>query len=287
MINMNKKIFVGLVTALLTLSIVSVVEAQPDIRVATVEPSGRTVAIPLTAIEVADHVFNLGISIEDGKTLQGYAILHYKEGFAKPPWAGGGGKGKESHNYAFLANGARWKTTEPYVLDSTNNDGLTDDFVSMIIATSFETWDTEVEFEIFGERDTTVEVDGADTDSPDDKNEIFFGSIQNEGVIAVAIVWGIFRGPPRQRELVEYDVVFDDEYTWGDAGSTSETELGDTSIMDLHNIATHEFGHAAGLDDLYESSCSEETMYGYAESGETKKRTLNNGDIAGITELYT
>lgn len=82
-------------------------------------------------------------------------------------------------------------------------------------------------------------------------------------------------------------MVFDDEYTWGDAGPTSETELGDTSIMDLQNIATHEFGHAAGLDDLYESSCSEETMYGYAEAGETKKRTLNDGDIAGITELYT
>lgn len=147
---MDKKIFVGLVTALLALSIVSVVEAQPDMRATTGDPSGRTVTIPLTAVRVADHVFSLGISIEDGKTLQGYAILHYKDGFAKPPWAGGGKK--ETHNYAFLAKGARWKTTEPYVLDSTNNDGLTDDFVSMIIATSFETWDTEVAFEIFGER---------------------------------------------------------------------------------------------------------------------------------------
>ena len=56
--------------------------------------------------------------------------------------------------------------------------------------------------------------------------------------------------------------------------------------MDLQNIATHEFGHGAGLDDLYEDSCSEETMYGYAENGETKKRTLGSGDIAGIVELY-
>jgi len=284
---MNKKIFVGVVSALLALSIVGVAQAQPDTGAATVIPSGRTVTIPLTAIQVADHVFCLGVSSEAGKTVYGYAILHYKDGFAKPPWAGGGGKEKESHNYAFLAKGARWKTTEPYVLDTENNDGLGDSFVSTVIATSFATWDAEVAFDVFGDRDTTEEVDGPDTGAPDGKNEILFGAIGNEGVIAVAIVWGIFIGPPNQREIVEYDVVFDDEYAWGDAGPTSETQQGDSSVMDLQNIATHEFGHTAGLDDLYESSCSEETMYGYAEYGETKKRTLGPGDSAGITELYT
>jgi hypothetical protein len=287
---MNKKIFVGLVTVLLALSIGRVVEAQPDFLAADVTnpvtgETKNTVTIPSTAFGVAPNIVYLGTAIDKGEVVEGYAIIDYKEGFAKPPWAGGGKK--ETNNYAFLAKGAKWKTTEPYVLNTTNDDGLSEDSVSLVIATSFETWDTKVAFEIFGDRDTTKVVDGADTDSPDDKNEIFFGSIQNEGVIAVAIVWGIFGGPPRQRELVEYDVVFDDDYTWGDAGETSETELGDTNIMDLQNIATHEFGHAAGLDDLLESSCSEETMYGYAEPGETKKRTLNDGDIAGIIELYT
>ena len=56
--------------------------------------------------------------------------------------------------------------------------------------------------------------------------------------------------------------------------------------MDVQNIVTHEFGHGWGLADLYDTSCSEETMYGYSEEGETKKRTLNDGDIAGIQELY-
>lgn len=32
--------------------------------------------------------------------------------------------------------------------------------------------------------------------------------------------------------------------------------------------------------------CSKETMYGYASEGETKKRTLNSGDIQGINNLY-
>ncbi len=80
--------------------------------------------------------------------------------------------------------------------------------------------------------------------------------------------------------------MFDIDFSWGDAGPTSESELGDTSVMDLQNIATHELGHGAGLADLYDDQASEQTMYGYASYGETKKRTLNTGDIAGIQALY-
>ena len=56
--------------------------------------------------------------------------------------------------------------------------------------------------------------------------------------------------------------------------------------MDFENIATHELGHAVGLGDLY-NDCTEETMYGYASYGETKKRTLEAGDITGIKKLYS
>jgi len=285
---MKKYITLGIVITLV-FSVGLISAAKPE---STVNPLGgqSTVVIPAHAIEVAPGVFSLGAVIDNNRVVKGYAILDYKEGFGKPPGTPGNGPDKPDDDtsdcYAFLARGAMWKTTEPYVLDTTNNDGLTETFVSIVIANSFETWDTEVNFEIFGERDTTKDVDGADTVYPDGKNEIFFGTIEDENVIAVAIVWGIFGGPPKQREIVECDVVFDDEYTWGDAGPTSETELGDTSIMDLQNIATHEFGHGAGLDDLYESSCSEQTMYGYAEPGETKKRTLGSGDINGVYTLY-
>ena len=54
--------------------------------------------------------------------------------------------------------------------------------------------------------------------------------------------------------------------------------------MDLQNIATHEFGHAAGLDDYYQ--CDLETMYGYSYYGDIEKRDLYDGDIAGIQKLY-
>ena len=152
-------------------------------------------------------------------------------------------------------------------------------FPSVLSVLCLGAWELAAGVDIFGTRDTGSTVDGADTVSPDGKNEVSFGPIDEPNVIAVTIVWGIFFGPPPGRELVEWDAVFDDEYFyWGDA-------LGAPGTMDYQNIATHEFGHAAGFDHP-DSTCTEETMYAFAEAGETKKRTLNAGDIGAITEVY-
>ena len=97
--------------------------------------------------------------------------------------------------------------------------------------------------------------------------------------IAVTIIWGIFGGSPFNRQLVEWDQIYDDAtYDWSISGEAGK--------MDFENIATHELGHAVGMSDLYNSTCANETMYGYAAYGETKKRDLNAGDISGISKLY-
>ena len=56
--------------------------------------------------------------------------------------------------------------------------------------------------------------------------------------------------------------------------------------MDFESIATHELGHSVGMGDLYTTDCGEMTMYGYATDGETKKSSLEDGDITGVKELY-
>jgi hypothetical protein len=73
-------------------------------------------------------------------------------------------------------------------------------------------------------------------------------------------------------------------WDWQDVCVNWQTDI--IPVMDLQNIATHELGHAVGLDDIYTSTCSEVTMYGYSTYMETKKRTLEQPDIKGISGIY-
>ena len=56
--------------------------------------------------------------------------------------------------------------------------------------------------------------------------------------------------------------------------------------MDTWSIVTHELGHGVGLGDLYQDQWYWQTMYGFADFGQTWKRTLESGDIAGLKALY-
>lgn len=211
--------------------------------------------------------------------LEKIVFIHYKKGFAKPPWAGGGKGKKEPKCYEFLGKGVKWKTLPVgYIIDPDNPDGLNESFVTSAMSAGAEEWDAYTSAELFGSY--TIDYNSSwDSDAPDGRNELLFGDYPQEGVIAVTVVWGYFSGPPSMREIIEFDILFDTDFTWGDATLNP-------AVMDLQNIATHEIGHGAGLADLYETACANETMYGYSDYGETKKRDLNSGDIAGIQKLY-
>jgi hypothetical protein len=210
--------------------------------------------------------------------LEKIVFIHYKKGFGKPPWAGGGTKQKEVKCYDFLGKGVKWK--EPfvdYVINPKPHDGL-EALMILAIQTAANQWDSNTSSDLFGTYSIDYSADW-DNDAPDGVNELMFGNYHEDGVIAVTVVWGYFGGPPGQREIVEFDILFDTDFAWGDA-SVDET------VMDLQNIATHEIGHGLGLGDLYDEACGEETMYGYSDYGETKKNDLNTGDIIGLQELY-
>ncbi|KKU86739.1 MAG: hypothetical protein A2667_02225 [Candidatus Wildermuthbacteria bacterium RIFCSPHIGHO2_01_FULL_47_27] len=275
--------------------------ASPVLAVPTMRPANvvnlhtgqpvATVVVPDVAVDSSDAIVSLGFARDpsSGREVQGFAIIHYKNGYAR---SGGAAKDLSASCYGFLAKGARWKAAESYALqghwefvsDATASGTWTYvyDFNTSAVARDLETWDSQVAFNVFAEQDTTPEVvNGADTVAPDGHNEMMWGDVSSPGAIAVTIVWGIFYGPPSGRELVEWDMVFDnvDFPNWGDATV-------DFSVMDFENIAIHELGHSAGLADLYTGQCSEQTMYGYASYGETKKRDLGVGDINGIKALY-
>lgn len=210
--------------------------------------------------------------------LEKQVFIHYKKGHAKPPWAGGKPPKEDDHSdhYALLGKGVMWKSTVSYVINPTNPDGLTQAFIESAITASSSEWDSHTSYYLFGSY--TIDSTATwDPDEPDYINELVFGDYSKEGVIAVTVTWGYFSGPPSTRRIVEFDIMFDTDYTWGDATL-------DNTVMDLQNIATHELGHGIGLADIYD--CELETMYGYSYYGDIEKRDLHTGDISGLQKLY-
>ena len=231
---------------------------------AKVVPSGQTIVAPETAIDRSP-------------ALDYIDIIHFKKGFAKPPWAGGDKGGPTC--YGFISKGAKLTETENLYVNDANSLMASTDVLSGV-SNSANTWDTETVSTIFGSyiSDSTANFD--EGNSPDGKNEISFGKYPQAGVIAVTRIWGIFYGPPQNRYIDQFDILFNTAYSWGNA----DTNL--ISVMDFRNIATHEIGHGVGLADIYETGCSAVTMYGYSDYGEIQKRSLEPADIIGLQKLY-
>jgi hypothetical protein len=250
--NMNK-LCLAVITILSVSLASSAALASQSLVPAYVTPANAVISVPEKAIG-------------NSPALEKYVFIHYKKGFAKPNGAGA----KQPACYAYLSKGAKLKGTKNFVV-SPALDAAT-------IWNSGQEWESHTSANLFGtySEDSTANWDG---DTPDGRNEFSLGNYPKPGVIAVTVIWGYFSGPPQTREITEFDVMFDTDYTWGDV------DVSGAGVMDWQNIATHEIGHGTGLADLY-NTCAEETMYGYSEEGETKKRTLNAGDIAGLQKLY-
>lgn len=96
--------------------------------------------------------------------------------------------------------------------------------------------------------------------------------------IAVTYTWQWSNGE------IESDVLFNTRLAWFTASSEGDGCDESQAKFDVRNIATHEFGHVYGLghpgDDRFE------TMYAYGFTGETLKWSPENGDDAGMAEVY-
>ena len=170
--------------------------------------------------------------------------------------------------------GGKWNTLPVnYIINPTNTQGLSSDFITSTISASAETWDAATPKELFNNLygvDNTVQYGVRDF-----KNSIALGLYQgSSSTIAVTSIWFT-----RKTGISESDILFNTIYSWGDASLNP-------LLMDLQNIATHELGHFVGLDDIYTSGCSAVTMYGYSNNGDISKRTLEQPDITGLLKMY-
>lgn len=198
--------------------------------------------------------------------LDSFEFIHY----AKPPWAGGGDKGTK----CFKLLGVKWKDFPvDYTINPTNSQSLSESFITDTLSASAEIWDDATSKELLN--DIYIIDYTAQYGVQDFENTLEFGNYPNEGVIAVTTIWFTRKG----RQIVEFDILFNEQFAWGDADI-------DPNLMDLKNIAVHELGHGMGLDDIYSTSCTDVTMYGYSTEGETSKITLESADITGLQKMY-
>jgi hypothetical protein len=183
---------------------------------------------------------------------------------------------KPTQGYKLM--GVKWLVQEGFVINSgsipaylNKNDTLDD------IIVSTETWDAmttcslTTKADLFGANGITST---ATYGNYDYVNVIDFGPLDYANAIAVTSIWY----DRSTKSILEYDMRFNTAFQWSTSGAASK--------MDVQNIATHELGHAVGLSDLYNSTFSAMTMYGYADYGETNKQTLEPPDIAGLQKMY-
>ena len=172
--------------------------------------------------------------------------------------------------YSYLASGVKWRTFPvTFAIDAANSH------VDINAAK------------------TAVRKAFAAIDALNQPAGIFFQETSNYAVAKIKFTWKFIDGPYRQlgyttfsyrtdtKALTSATVTLDS----GDKYFISPTERcgGSGSLFDIQNIATHEIGHAINLGHVSDKL---QSMYPSSLAGETLKRTLGNGDIRGISNLY-
>ncbi len=256
-----KKIGLVILTGLLSVFIgIAVAQALVFIP-AQVVPSGVAISVP----DVAANKSPTLEPLEPG-TLERIVFIHYANGKVVA-------SAKAPSCYKLL--GVKWRSLPVSYVVNPEVEAI----IKGAVLASNETWDAATFKELFNNNYSLDATANWDSDYPDGRNEYSMGNYPQSGVIAVTVVWSGIPFGGKGRQIIEYDVMFDTDFTWGDATLNS-------AVMDLQNIAVHESGHGVGLDDIYSSSCSEVTMYGYSNYGETKTRTLEQSDITGLQKMY-
>lgn len=170
-----------------------------------------------------------------------------------------------------LGANTRWVETLEWIIDPSNGDGIPRDLIVDSLWNAVNQFERRLPSAVMLGQDTSACADGIDFDSPDGKNEIMFGFIDEPGILAVMIGWTNSQG-----RLVNTDILFNLRFEWGNGDA-------DTTVYDIENVATHEVGHAYGQGHIDVEGA---TMQPTASRGETRKRDLLACEAAGLCTMY-
>lgn len=142
--------------------------------------------------------------------------------------------------------------------------------------TAFSAWSTAS-----GNKVTFVRGDNTSTNRKglDGKNIVAWGRTSGSA-LAVTYTWYY----TATNVVAEVDTIMNVKFPWSWSGNNDGCAV--SNSYDAQNILTHELGHWMGLDDVYDVSYGENTMFGYGSKGEIKKDTLTTGDVVGVLAIY-
>jgi hypothetical protein len=123
-------------------------------------------------------------------------------------------------------------------------------------------------------RPTDVD-DDATCGTPDGRNEVGFGKLPAADM-ALTCWW------TRNGHTVEADIKLNKAfYQW-----TARVRTGCSATWSIEDVATHEFGHAFGLDHVGEALHGNLTMSPLIAPCQTGEETLGLGDVRGLEHKY-
>jgi hypothetical protein len=156
----------------------------------------------------------------------------------------------------------------PYYLNPTNLD-LAVSAVEAAIRSGADAWQAQsgadVRFSFSGQSAQT-------TTTYDAMNLVVFRNASSGSAIATTYWWS------SGSRIVDADIVF-----WDGAFRFFSGTTGCSGGFYIEDIAAHEFGHALGLGH---SASTDATMYFSTSSCNTRNRSLDADDIAGVRALY-
>ena len=221
----------------------------------------------IVALALLAAIPGVAVARADRPTLIDVDVLHVSK--AKP---GGGGANCSNDG---VSNGlyelTGWAVAGPTTArlnTATVPSGLTN--VPGALQASFNAWQ--------GGPPITVATNGTVTKATANHSYDLMWGRAGGGTIAVTYTWEWSNGE------IESDVVFNSRLPWFTASAEGDGCVETQARYDVRNIATHEFGHVYGLG--HPGNDRFETMYAFGFTGETLKWSPENGDDAGMADIY-
>ena len=175
-----------------------------------------------------------------------------------------------------VVEGAGWKlpSTWTYRLNSNSvPSSVGSSNFSTITSKAYSTWTSAINNAVTIKKGRDTFTNKANLDG---QNIITFGNAPSTA-LAVTYVWAT------NGVATEIDTIINSNFSW--YWSNSNT-CAYQNVYDVQDILTHELGHSMGLNDEYDTTYVDNTMFGYGSMTETKKDTLTTGDIIGVKSLY-